>query len=582
MNGRQILPVADQAQVRAYARRLTLKYPGALTAALGLHGLAAVAGLAVPRLLGDLVQGVQDGTGIDVPAVVAAIAAFLVVQGVLVRFAAYTSSRLGEKVLAELREEFVSRVLGLPLSTVERAGSGDLITRTSRDVDALSRTVRHAVPETMIALVTCVITVGALVLTGPLLVLPSLLAVPFLWISTRWYLKRARDGYLRESAAYADMTDGLAETVNGARAVEALGLQERRHRRTDTDITRSWEAERYTLRLRTIWFPIVELGYVVPIVATLVAGGLFHIQGWVSLAQVTAATLYIQQLIDPLDRLLMWIDELQVGGASMARLLGVAEVPDDREAGAGVPDGEELRADGVRYAYREGHDVLHGIDLVVRPGERLAMVGPSGAGKSTLGRLLAGIHGPRTGSVTVGGTPLVELPLDDLRGHVALVTQEHHVFRGTLRDNVLIARPEAGEPEVRAALSAVDAWEWVSALPDGLETVVGSGGEPVSAAQAQQLALARLVLADPHTLVLDEATSLLDPRAARSLERSLAAVLEGRTVIAIAHRLHTAHDADRVAVVEEGRVAELGSHDDLVRAGGSYAALWSTWHGTPS
>jgi ABC-type multidrug transport system fused ATPase/permease subunit len=184
--------------------------------------------------------------------------------------------------------------------------------------------------------------------------------------------------------------------------------------------------------------------------------------------------------------------------------------------------------------------------------------------------------------VSVGGVPLVELPLDELRGHVALVTQEHHVFKGTLRDNMLIARPDAGDQAVRDALAAVDALDWVLALPDDLDTVVGSGGLAVSAAQAQQLALARLVLADPHTLVLDEATSLIDPRAARHLERSLAAVLEGRTVIAIAHRLYTAHDADRVAVVEDGRISELGSHDELVAAGGSYAALWSSWHGTPT
>ncbi|MEV4289070.1 ABC transporter ATP-binding protein [Nonomuraea bangladeshensis] len=578
---KEILPIADRKQVRAYARRLTLKYPRQLLTALALHALAAVSGLVVPWQLGGLVDDIERGVAVNVAVVAVAIGAFLLVQGLLMRYAVLASARLGEKVLAELREEFVDRVLALPLSTVERAGSGDLITRTSRDVDSLSRTVRHAVPETLIAGVTFLITMGALVLVSPLLMLPMLLAGPVIYVATRWYLQRARDGYLRENAAYADMTEGLAETVEGARAVEALRLQERRRARTDDDIARSYAAERYTLGLRVVWYPAVELGYVIPVVSALLVGGLFYTEGWVTLAQVTAAALYAQQLIDPLDRFLMWIDELQVGGAAMARLLGVANVPDDREPAAERPASELLEARDVRYAYREGHDVLHGVSLTVRPGERLAMVGPSGAGKSTLGRLLAGIHGPRAGSVTVGGVPLVDLPLDELRGHVALVTQEHHVFKGTVRDNLLIARPDAGDEAVREALAAVDALDWVLGLPDGLETQVGSGGQAVSAAQAQQLALARLVLADPHTLVLDEATSLIDPRAARHLERSLAAVLDGRTVIAIAHRLHTAHDADRVAVVEDGRITELGSHDELVAEGGSYAALWASWHGTP-
>ncbi|MGH8968661.1 MAG: ABC transporter ATP-binding protein, partial [Actinomycetes bacterium] len=356
-----------------------------------------------------------------------------------------------------------------------------------------------------------------------------------------------------------------------------LGLGRRRTRRMEADLAEAHAAERYTLRLRTVWFPTMELAYALPVAVSLVWGGWLVSAGHASLAQVTAVTLYAVQVVDPVDRLISWLDEVQVGATALARILGVEIVPDDRVATDDVPGDEHLVASDVRFAYREGRDVLHGIDLDVVPGERLAVVGPSGAGKSTLGRLLAGVHPARTGTVTVGGVALVDLPLDDLRGHVVLVTQEHHVFVGTVADNLLLARPHADEGDLHAALAAVDALDWVRALPDGLATEVGSGGVPVTPAQAQQLALARLVLADPHTLVLDEATSLLDHRAARHLERSLAGVLHGRTVVAIAHRLHTAHDADRVAVMADGVVTELGSHDELMASGGSYAALWESW-----
>ena len=486
---------------------------------------------------------------------------------------------LGEQVLAELREDFVDNTLALPLGVVEAAGSGDLLTRTSRDVDQLGWSVRMALPEWTIAVVTAIVTFVAAICVGWWVALPCLLGMPPLVIGLRWYLKRAKDGYLRESATYSQINATLTETVEGARTVESLGLGTAQVAAMDEDIEKSYRAERYTLFLRTVFFPNMEIAYLIPTVATLLFGGYLYTEGQVSLGAVTTATLYVQMLIDPVDRIVSILDELQLGAASLARLLGVAQVPDDREVSGRTPAGEQVEASDVRFSYVEGRDVLHGIDLGIGVGERIAMVGPSGAGKSTLGRLLAGIHPPRTGAVTVGGVGLVELPLDDLRGHVALVTQEHHVFVGSVRENVVLARPGSDDAAVRGALDAVDALDWVDALPEGLDTVVGSGGRAVSAPQAQQIALARLVLADPHTLVLDEATSLIDPRAARHLERSLAAVLEGRTVIAIAHRLFSAHDADRVAVVEDGRIAELGSHDELVAAGGSYAALWDSWHG---
>ncbi len=577
----QLLPIATPRDTRAYAKRLAAEHRGAVALIVGLHVLAAIAGLAAPRLIGNLVGAVSVGTTTHtVDETIAFIAAFLLAQTVLTRYARFLSFAFGEEVLAELRERFVHQSLALPIGTVEKAGTGDLLTRSSRDVEALGWSVRFAMPETVIALVTGIFTIGACVLVGSWVLFPLVLGVPVLWVSTRWYLKRARAGYLRESASYAAINATLAETVEGARTVEALGIEDRQVRRADEDVAESYAAERYTLYLRTMWFPAVEVGYLIPTVATLLFGGWMHVNGHASLADVTAATLYVQQLIDPVDRFISWLDELQVGSSSLARILGVGNVPDDRTPSGAAPDHEDIDAERVRFAYVDDRDVLHGVDLHVDAGERVAMVGPSGAGKSTLGRLLAGIHPPRDGHVTVGNVPMTDLRLGELRGHVALVTQEHHVFVGTVRENLALGVDDlASDLRMLAALDAVDARSWVLALPDGLDTVVGSGGLPLPPAKAQQLALARLVLADPHTLVLDEATSLIDPRSARHLERSLAAVLDGRTVIAIAHRLFTAHDADRVAVVEDGKISEIGNHEDLIAAGGSYADLWQSWHG---
>jgi len=575
-----MLPVATAAEVRAYLRHLFVTHPRMLTLVLALHLTAAVAGLVTPRLLGTLVEDVAAGTtNRTVDRIALAIAGFVVVQSVLVRYARLAAARLGEQVLARLREEFVDRVLGIPLSTVEQAGTGDLLSRASRDVGRTSDSVQLALPAIVVATLQLALTVGAIALVGPIMLLPSIIFTPVVYFSSRWYFRRAPAGYLREGAAYAVLTDGMAETVEGARTVDTLRLRQKRIDRSQEQMRSTYGAARYTLSLRTVWFPITEFAYVLPGVVTLVAGGWFIYEGWATVGQVTAAVLYYVALVDPLDRILGWFDELQIGLASFARLLGVRAAPDVPSPPV-PPRDERLVARDVRYSYVDGRDVLHGIDLELRPGERLAMVGPSGAGKSTLGRLLAGIHAPRSGAVEVGGVSLTDLPLAELRGHVALVTQEHHVFLGSVRDNLTLARDGATDDDLRAALATVDALDWVEALPSGLDTAVGDTGLTLSPAQAQQLALARLVLADPHTLVLDEATSLIDPRAARHLERSLAGALEGRTVVAIAHRLFSAHDADRVAVVEDGRIAELGSHDELVAAGGAYAALWRSWHGT--
>jgi len=581
------LPVAGSGTARSAVVEIGRRHRRPLVLALTLHALAAVAGLVGPRLLGELVDAVRAGTTtVTIDRIAVIFAVVLLVQTGLTRWARLRSATLAEQVLAELREDFLRRVVALPLGTVESASTGDLLTRATSDVDRLQYALRRAAPEVLVAAVTVVLTVIAMVLAGPLLAMAWLAALPLLVLSTRWYLRRAPDGYTREMAAWAQVNAGFHETVDGAATVEALRLTQRRVRRTDDDLAKAYGAERYTLWLRTRWFPCVEVSYFVPIVSALLLGGALFAAGVVSLGQVVAVTLYAQQLVEPVDQLISWLDELQVGAASLARVLGVRAVgAAGSKGGLGAqvrePADERLVAAGVRFAYTPGRDVLHDVDLDVRPGERVALVGPSGAGKSTLGRLLAGVHAPRTGSVKLGGVDVTALPLETLRRHVVLVNQEQHVFVGTLGENVALAAPSATDDEVRAALAAVDALGWALALPDGLDTRVGSGGLTLSPGQAQQLALARIVLADPHTLVLDEATSSLDPGAARHLERSLAAVLEGRTVVAIAHRLHTAYDADCVAVVEDGRIVELGPHEQLVDGGGRYAALWRSWHDDP-
>ena len=573
-----VLPTASPARLRGECARLLRVNRRALVVTVALHLVAAFIGVVPPWILGDLVSAVQNGTTVHhVDLVALTLLVVIATQAVTMRAARFAAYSLGERLLAELREGFIGRILALPLGVVEEVRGGDLLNRATGDVETLTRSMQLAVPEVLVASVRLLVIVAAAFVISPAVAAPMLIAVPPLVVATRWYAKRAPAGYQREMRANAVITGTVADTATGARTVEAMRLQQARIDATDADLREAYAAERYTLFLRTVWFPSVEASYVVPLLACLFVGGLLHAHGWATLGEVTTVVLYAQQLVDPIDRLIMWTDELQMGGASFSRLLGAGEVAPDRHESGVVPRGEDLRVDDVRFSYRAGHDVLHGISLSLRHGERLAVVGPSGAGKSTLGRLLAGIHPPRTGRVTVGAADLVGLPLEDMRREVALVTQEHHVFLGSIRDNVTLGRADADDSAVRRALDAVDALSWVDDLPNGLDTEVGGDGYPLSVAQAQQLALARIVLVDPHTLVLDEATSLLDPRSARHLERSLAAVVEDRTVIAIAHRLHTAHDADRVAVVEDGLVAELGSHEELLAREGSYAALWHAW-----
>jgi ABC-type multidrug transport system fused ATPase/permease subunit len=573
------LPVADTATVHTYARRLIRQHRPALARMLSLYALAAFMMLIPAYIIGEITNFAADHQlsqhRITLYVGILVVSSFL--GAGLSYFARRRSYILGETVFAQLREEFLESVLALPLVEVERAGTGDLLSRTTNDIEALSRTVRFAMPEWLVAIVQAVLTLIAMTIVSPLATIASLVSLPILFFSTRYYLHYATPGYRRERMSYATMSGSVSETAEGARTVDAHRLGGRQGKRIEGNIRESFYSEMYTLLMRMVWFPTVESAFALAVATTLAWSGWLALHHDITIGAATTVTLYVVQINDPIDRIVSWLDELQVGQTSLARLVGVSVVRDDRPTEGFEPSNETITMNDVHYAYRPGYDVLNGLSLTIRPGERLAIVGPSGAGKSTIGRLLAGIDAPRSGSVMVGDVALASMPLPMLRRHVALVTQEHHIFIGTVRENLALAKPEATDDEIVRALDAVDALEWVRALPNGIETELGTTGYQVSPAQAQQIALARLVLSDPHTLVLDEATAMLDPRAARHLERSLVAVLRGRTVVAIAHRLHTAHDADRVCVVIDGRIAELGTHDELVALNGEYASLWSSW-----
>ncbi|WP_067500586.1 ABC transporter ATP-binding protein [Actinoplanes sp. TFC3] len=580
------LPIAGRARVRRAALGLLRADRGAVVAMVLLNAVAAIAGLAGPWLLGTIVDAVAAGqaTVHTVDRLALALGLCTLAQLVLARTALMVGYRFGERTAARVRESFLDRVLALPPVLAERVPAGDLAARGTADVNAVATTLRDAVPEVLIAACQAVFVLVAVFLVDPRLGVIGVAGLSGITVATRWYLRRARRAYLDEGAAGSALADQLTAAVAGARTVEALGLQERRAAVDRDVLSCAWRTRLRTLFLRSVFYPSVDVSYVVPVAGVLLAGGALHSHNQITLGDVAAAALYLRQLAVPLDAILIWLEQLQASGASFARLEGLTALPAaSRATFVPAPAGDRIEVRDVRYSYDGGRDVLRGVDLTVRPGERLALVGPSGAGKSTLGRLLAGVDRPRSGTVTAGGVPVASLPADVLRRQVVLVTQEHHIFRDTLRINLTLATSSASsscsafsDDLLWSALAVVGA-TWAVDLPHGLDTPLGDRG--LDGAQAQQVALARVVLADPHTVVLDEATALLDPAKARAAEQALAAVLHSRTVIAIAHRLQTAHDADRVAVMEAGRVVELGTHNELVAAGGAYAALWRTWHG---
>jgi ATP-binding cassette, subfamily C, bacterial len=579
---RDLLPIAGGPRMRAAMRELLRPHRLSAVAAL----LALVAGAAVSLftapLLGRIVDLVTSGASPDaITEPVLFLVAVALGQGLLAVLGVMLVARVGESMLAELRERFVARALGLPLERIEAAGSGDLTSRVTIDVTLIGEAVREAVPAfARAALVIGLTLVGLAVLDWRFMV-AALFAVPVQVVTARWYLRHSSTLYAQERVVGGAQQQQLLDTVGGAATVRAFRLTEQHAARVRSRAEDVVDLSLRVVRLQTRFFGRLNLAEFVGVAAVLAAGFLLVRSGTASIGTASAAALYFINLFSPINQVLFLLDTVQSAAASLARIVGVADLPPERQPEHPVhPVDSRVRTKSLGHAYVEGHDVLDGVDLDIAPGMRVALVGASGAGKTTLAKLVAGVHRPTRGTVDIGGAALDEQGPAVVRGTVALITQEVHVFAGPLADDLRLARPDASDEELRAALAAVDALGWAEALPDGTATVVGSGGHSLTVVQAQQVALARLVLADPPVAILDEATAEAGSSGARVLEAAALRAMNGRTGLLVAHRLTQAAGADTVVVLDAGRVVEHGTHDELVAAGGRYADLWAAWSDT--
>ncbi|GGW36509.1 ABC transporter ATP-binding protein [Streptomyces xantholiticus] len=577
---RALLPTASAAQTLAALRGLLRPHRLLALSAVAVLVVGTAVGLLTAPLLGRIVDLVVERRGPDalvVPMVLLVVVA--VARGIATAIGSALVARLGETVLASLRERFVARALRLPLERVEQAGSGDLTSRVTGDVTIIGKAVRQALPEFAGALLTIILTLAGLAVLDWRFLCAVLLAVPVHILTVRWYIPRATRVYSAHRVATGALQHQLLDSIGGVRTVRAFRLGERHGKLLEQRSQSAVDLALSGIRLVSGFFSRLNAAEFIGLAAVLGTGFFLVDRGAVNIGTATAAALYFHGLFNPINAALFLIDDAQSAGASLARLVGVSELPVETEPASDAPtpvDGS-VKVSALSHAYVDGHLVLSDVDLEVRCGERVALVGASGAGKTTLAKLVAGIHLPASGSVWLGGVDARELGRAGVRRAVTLISQEVHVFAGPLAEDLRLARPGATDEELRSALETVGALEWVESLPDGLGTVVGEGGHRLTVTQTQHLALARLVLADPPIAILDEATADAGSAGARVLETAALRALRGRTGLLVAHRLPQAATADRVVVLDRGRVVETGTHDELVAAGGRYAALWAAW-----
>jgi ATP-binding cassette subfamily B protein len=499
---------------------------------------------------------------------------------VLGRLAIIYVARIGESFLRTMRNRLFSHLMGLSLDYFETEKTGRIVARMTSDIDAMQELISQGLVLFVQNIFLFIGAVGFMLYLSWQLALGVLVIVPPLYFASRWFRRVSNKAYLEVRDSISTNLTTLQEGLEGVRVVQAYGRTRsftERFGRTNED---QYEANMVTTRISAKYFPFVEYAGVAATAVIVGYGGWLSSRGVIGVGVVAAYVLYLQQVFEPINQLSQLYNTVQSAGAALQKIFGVLDTPatiKERPGAVDLPSRGEIDVDGVTFSYGSNEPVLHDVTLHIASGERIALVGPTGAGKSTLAKLIARFYDPTEGAVRVDGVDLRDATMASLRKRVVVVPQEGFLFAGTLRDNVRVGRPEATDEDVSTALEVLGLLDRFEGFPDGLDTEVRERGSRLSAGERQLVSIARAALADPSVLVLDEATSNLDPGTEHHVEQAMEKLMHGRTTIVVAHRLSTAARADRIGVVKDGCLAELGTHAELVARGGHYAELYRTW-----